>query len=104
MLARYMLSSCVSLSVCPSQAYAKAFDDIDHNTVIQKLKFLGVPDFIVRWKTSFLCERQQRVKISNIFSEWIWPREGMSQGSWVWPHTFIFLNDDLDDTTLQYLK
>ena len=27
--------------------YAKAFDHIDHNTVIKKLKSLGVPDFIV---------------------------------------------------------
>ena len=28
--------------------YAKAFDHVDHSTVIQKLKSLGVPDFIVR--------------------------------------------------------
>jgi len=56
--------------------YAKAFDHIDHidhNTVIKKLKFLGVPDFIVCWTTSFLSERQQRVKISDILSEWISP-------------------------------
>jgi len=39
--------------------YAKAFHHVDHSIVIQKLKSLGVPDFIVRWITSFICERQQ---------------------------------------------
>jgi len=90
--------------------YAKAFDHVDHNIVIQKLRSLNVPDFIVRWVTSFLCERQQRVKISDVFSDWITLRGGMPQGSWLGPLIFIILIDDLppsvlthkylDDTTL----
>ena len=90
--------------------YAKAFDHVDHNIVIQKLRSLNVTDFIVRWVTSFLCERQQRVKISDVFSDWIRLRGGMPQGSWLGPLIFIILIDDLcpsvlthkylDDTTL----
>ena len=56
--------------------YVKAFDHIDYNIVIQKLKSLCVPDFTV-----CLSERPQRVKISNILSEWISTRGGMPQSS-----------------------
>ena len=90
--------------------YAKAFDHVDHNTVVQKLTTYGVPDFMVRWMTSFLCERQQRVKINQIFSDWVTLRGGMPQGSWLGPLIFIILIDDLrlwllthkfvDDTTV----
>jgi len=60
--------------------------------------------------TSFLCERQQRVKISDFVSNWVTLRGGMPQGSWLGPLIFIILIDDLrprllthkfvDDTTL----
>ena len=45
-------------------------DHVDRGIIIEKLKPLGVPEFIVRWTTSFLCERQQRVKISDVASNW----------------------------------
>ena len=90
--------------------YAKAFDHVDHGIVIEKLKSLGVPEVIVRWTTSFLCERQQRVKISDVVSNWTVLRGGMPQGSWLGPLIFIILIDDLrlrlcthkylDDTTI----
>ena len=70
--------------------YAKAFDHVDHNTVIQKLKAFSVPDFIILWM-SFLTARQQRVKLSEIFSDWITLNGGMLQGSYVGPVIFILL-------------
>jgi len=82
----------------------------DHNTVLQKLKSYGVPDFIVRWMVSFLCDRQQRVKINETLSDWVTLRGGMPQGSWLGPLIFVILIDDLrpklltrkfvDDTTV----
>jgi len=58
----------------------------------------------------FLCERQQRVKISDSVSDWVTLRGGVSQGSWLGPLIFIILTDDLrpqllthkfvDETTL----
>ena len=36
--------------------FAKAFDRVDHTTVLKKLANLGLPNFLVRWLTEFLCE------------------------------------------------
>ena len=90
--------------------YAKAFDHVDHSTVIEKVRRFGVPELIVRWLTSFLSERQQRVKVSDQLSDWITLRGGMPQGSWLGPLIFVILIDDLhprllthkylDDTTI----
>ena len=64
----------------------------------------------MRWTTSFLCERQQRVKISDVVCNWTVLRGGMPQGYWLGPLIFIILIDDLrrrlrthkylDDTTI----
>ena len=90
--------------------YAKAFDHVDRCVILQKMRTYGVPDITVRWLTSFLCERQQRVKICDIFSDWVTLRGGMPQGTWLGPLTFTILIVDLrpglsthkyvDDTTV----
>ena len=57
--------------------YAKAFDNVDHSIVIQKLLDLRVPKVLVRWLCSFLFERQQRVKFSEYISDWLTLNIGM---------------------------
>ena len=64
--------------------------------------------------TSFLCERQQRVKVMDTVSDWVTLRGSMPQGSWLGPLIFIILIDDLrprllthkfvDDTTLSQIN
>ena len=51
--------------------YAKAFDHVDHTIIIRKLSELGVSPVLTRWMASFLCDRQQRVKLSDCFSDWL---------------------------------
>jgi len=97
--------------------YAKAFDHVDHVTVVRKLINFGVPDILIRWICSFLIDRQQRVKIetykmhrSVTTISWVMLSGSMPQGSLLGPLTFIILIDDLttgcmthklvDDTTL----
>ena len=75
--------------------YAKAFDHVDHPTVIKKLAVLGVPPIILRWIHSFLMDRQQRVKIGDAFSDWVSPNGGMLQGTYLGPYVFLSLIDDL---------
>jgi len=73
-----------------------------------------VSDFIVRWLTSFLCERQQRLKVFNALSDWVTLRGGMLPGSWLEPRIFVLLVNNLrprllthkylDDTTMTEIK
>ena len=46
--------------------FAKAFDHVDHNILVDKLVALSLPDVIVRWICAFLQERRQRVKIRDV--------------------------------------
>jgi len=75
--------------------YAKAFDHVDHLIVIKKLAVLGVPPIILRWIHSFLMDRQQRVKVGDVFSDWASPNGGMPQGTYLSPYVFLTLIDDL---------
>ena len=57
--------------------YAKAFDHVDHTIIIRKLSELGVPPVLTRCMSSFLCDRQQRVKLSDCFSDWLTLKGGI---------------------------
>ena len=78
--------------------YAKAFDHVDHLTVMTKLAAIGVQPIILRWLHSFLTERQQRVMTNGIFSDWASPNGGMPQGTWLGPYVFLTLINDLSST------
>ncbi len=74
--------------------FSKAFDHIDHHLLLQKMSSRGVPDFILGWTRGFLCQRQQRVRVSDIFSEWASPNGGVPQGTLSGPlHYQIMAND-----------
>ena len=68
--------------------YAKAFDHVDHSTVIRKLTDFEVLQVLIRWVRSFLCDHQQRVKLSQYDSEWLTLKGGMPQGSYLGPLIF----------------
>jgi hypothetical protein len=62
--------------------FSKAFDHVDHTTVLDKMASLGVlPPFILRWMHSFLHESKQQVKIGNTVSSWTTMNGGMPQGT-----------------------
>jgi len=79
--------------------YAKAFDHVDHTTVMNKLAAIGAPPIVLRWLHSFLSNRQQRVMINGIFSDWASPKGGMPQGTWLGPYVFLTLINDLTSMT-----
>ena len=41
--------------------YRKAFDLIDRSILINKIRLLPIPNFVINWLISFLCGRKQRV-------------------------------------------
>ena len=61
--------------------FSKAFDLINHHILVDKLITNGIPAHIVRWLAAFLLDRQQQVKIGNIYSRTGSPNGGVPQGT-----------------------
>ena len=70
--------------------FSKAFDIINHHILVDKLITNSVPAHIVRWFAAFLLDRQQQVKIGNIYSRTSSPNGGVPQGTLSGPKCFIY--------------
>ena len=55
----------------------------------------GVHDCLVKWFTSFLCEKKQRTEIGDDISEWCTINAGVPQGTLFGPVGFISHINDL---------
>ena len=75
--------------------FSKAFDHIDHNILLDKLKTNGVPQLCVEWQMAFLTSRTQRVKLANAKSDWTEVAGGVPQGTLSGPENFLNMIDDL---------
>ena len=80
--------------------FAKAFDHVDHSTIIRKLHNFGVDNILIRWVCSFFEQRVQRVKLANCFSEWLPLKGSLPQGTWLGPLLFVLLIDDLSTSCM----
>ena len=73
---------------------SKAFDSLNHELLLAKLKAYGLDSNPVTFMKSSLTNRLQCCKINNSFSEWGKVLNGIPQGSILGPLLFnIFLND-----------
>ena len=73
----------------------KAFDLIDHDLLLIKLKHNGIRGTPLHWLCSYLTNRTQRVNVNNSFSNVLLISVGVPQGSLIVPILFILFNNDV---------
>ena len=48
--------------------FSKAFDSVDHLTLVSKLKALNIADNIIQWVVQFLTDGNQFFKVAEMWS------------------------------------
>ena len=75
--------------------YSKAFDTIDHNILLEKLKIYGLDEISLKFLNSYLGNRHQRININTTTSSYSKLRCGVPQGSIIGPLLFIIYTNDI---------
>ena len=79
---------------------SKAFDTVDHETLLKKLYYYGVRGRSLDWFLSFLSNGFQFVEIKQQRSSSLHMTTGFPQGSTLDPLLNIFYNNDLNNSLL----
>ena len=83
---------------------SKTLDSLDHHILISKLKDVGVSTEALKWFTSYLRNRSQRVRINYTLSDALDVCTGVPQGSILGPVLFsIYTRNTFMQQPLAYI-
>ena len=74
-----------------------AFDTLDHEILLSKLKVYGFSSLAIKWIRSYLTGRSQKVKIGSKLSNLTEIKSGVPQGGNFSPLAFVIYVSDLED-------
>ena len=75
--------------------FSKAFDKVDHIILVQKLKTLHLPVYVINWICSFLTWRSQQWNVNGHLSKTKSIVLSVVQGSGIGPMLYAVMKSDL---------